>query len=66
MPETLAPIIFVAIPGTDLDFNVVDKDSESVKANLPIPVIEKLKAKLAREIHPGVNVCSNTRRGRLH
>jgi len=42
--------IFVAMPGTDMGINASYKNPETVKANLLVPVVEKLKNKLQKEI----------------
>lgn len=50
MPEPQPLRIFVAMPGTDMGPNASYKKPESVKANLLQPVVDKLKARLGRDV----------------
>lgn len=50
MAESQPLKIFVAMPGTDMGANATYKKPESVKANLLQPIVDKLKARLGRDV----------------
>lgn len=50
MPNSDVLRIFVAMPGTDMGANAIYKNPQSVRANLLEPVVERLEAKLGRQV----------------
>jgi len=50
MSDTTPLRVFVAMPGTDMGANATYKNPEAIKANLLQPVVDRLKARLGREV----------------